>query len=256
RFSASFLKPALWGTRNDFLFDAFVARDVTVGYTSESTGATAAIRHRFSDTFSVQAGFESETGEATDVLGRINYTLVGLPVALTYDSTDSLLDPTRGVRFTASATPYPGFLGSNPGMFVTKGRASTYYAIDEEARYVLASRIGFGSIAGADLTDIPADRRFYAGGGGSVRSFVYKSLSPQTPFRQPMGGRSLVEGSLEPRIKVTESIGIVPFRRRWQCLFLASPRFPRNRPCLGGLGRSLLHRHWTDPPRCRLSYQS
>ena len=236
RFSASFLKPALWGTRNDFLFDAFVARDVTVGYNSESTGATAAIRHRFSDTFSVQAGFESETGEATDVLGRINYTLVGLPVALTYDSTDSLLDPTRGVRFTASATPYPGFLGSNPGMFVTKERASTYYAIDEEARYVLASRIGFGSIAGADLTDIPADRRFYAGGGGSVRGFVYKSLGPQTPFGQPIGGRSLLEGSLEARIKVTESIGIVPFVDAGNAFSSPLPDFHETIRVSAGLG--------------------
>ncbi len=34
-----------------------------------------------------------------------NYTLVGLPIAVKYDSTNSLLDPTDGLRAAATATP-------------------------------------------------------------------------------------------------------------------------------------------------------
>lgn len=211
RVGVSFLKPALWGTRNDFLLDAAVAREITEGYTSRFAGATAALRHRFADTFSMQAGVEVETGQTSDSLGRRDYTLVGLPVSATYDSTDSLLDPTQGVRVSGSIAPYPTFLGSDPGMIVTKGQASTYYALDEEARYVLAGRIGFGSIVGPDLPDIPANRRFFAGGGGSVRGYEYRTLGPKGPFGDPIGGRSLLEGSVEGRIKVTDTIGIVPF---------------------------------------------
>ena len=170
-----------------------------------------AIRHRFSDTFAVQAGLEVETGQSSDALGRLDYTLVGTPVAVTYDSTDSLLDPTEGVRASASVAPYPSFFGSDPGIVITKGQASTYYALDEEARYVLAGRIGFGSIVGADLAEIPANRRFFAGGGGSVRGLEYRTLGPKSPFGDPIGGRSLLEGSVEARIKVTDTIGIVPF---------------------------------------------
>jgi translocation and assembly module TamA len=136
---------------------------------------------------------------------------VGLPVSVTYDSTDSLLDPTQGVRATASIAPYPALLGSDPGIVVTKAQASTYYALDEEARYVLAGRIGFGSIVGADLAEIPANRRFFAGGGGSVRGYEYRTLGPKGPFGDPIGGRSLLEGSIEARIKITDTIGVVPF---------------------------------------------
>ena len=211
RFTASFLKPALWGTRNDLLLDAFATRDATDSYTSRAAGATAAIRHRFSDTFSIQGGFEFERGQTSDVLGQINYTLVGLPISLTYDSTDNLLDPSEGFRVTGSVVPYPAVLGSDPGFFLVRGTASTYYALDEANRYILAGRVGFGSISGADLDEIPANRRFFAGGGGSVRGYEYRTLSPLGPLDEPIGGRSLLEGSIEARIKVTDVIGIVPF---------------------------------------------
>ena len=60
RVSASFLKPALWGTRNDLLIDALGERVSTagagfVGYEVEDEDVTAAVRHRFSQDFSVQA---------------------------------------------------------------------------------------------------------------------------------------------------------------------------------------------------------
>ena len=86
RVSASFLKPALWGTRNDLLIDALGERVSTagagfVGYEVEDEDVTAAVRHRFSQTFSIQGGFEGQTGSATDALGKVDYTLVGVPVS-------------------------------------------------------------------------------------------------------------------------------------------------------------------------------
>lgn len=216
RFRASFLKPALGGTRNDLLIDGLVERDRTGGdryggYTSRFVDGTAFVRHRFSSTFSAQAGLQVQRGQTSDVLGQVDYLVVGTPVSLTYDSTDRPLDPTRGVRLNASVTPYPEFLGSTVGMVVSKATASTYYALDEDARYILAGRIGLGSIAGADLEDIPANFRFFAGGGGSVRGYRYRSLGPTGPFGWVVGGRSLLEASVEARIKVTDTIGIVPF---------------------------------------------
>jgi translocation and assembly module TamA len=210
RVSASFLKPALWGTRNDFLADALVERDRTEAYESRLANVTLGVRHRFSDTFSIQGGVEVERGRATDILGRNDYTLVGLPLSLTYDSTDSALEPTQGWRVTGGVTPYARALGSSLDMVVSRATASTYFALDDRARFVLAGRVGFGSIVGADLNDVPPNRRFYAGGGGSVRGFAFRSLSPMVNG-VPIGGRSLIEASLEARLRVTDTIGIVPF---------------------------------------------
>lgn len=235
RFSASFLKPALWGTRNDFLADALVERDRTESYTSRLVNVTTGIRHRFSEKFAIQGGIEYEEGQASDILGQVDYTLVGLPFSITYDSTDNPLDPTKGIKLLASVTPYPEFLGSSVPITVAKGTASGYFSLDEESRYVLAGRLGLGSIVGSDLEDIPANRRFYAGGGGSVRGFGYRTLSP-TFLGEPIGGRSLLEGSLEARIKVTDTIGIVPFVDAGTAFESSYPDFDDSIRVSAGLG--------------------
>jgi translocation and assembly module TamA len=211
RLSASFLKPALWGTRNDLLADAFVQRELTPNYTSELVNTTVSIRHRFSDSFSVRAGIEGEVGRSVDPLGRFQYGLVGLPLGLTYDTTDRPLDPSRGVRVTGSFTPYHGFGDAPPLFAIGRVQASYYHALDDAARYILAGRIAFGSIIGGSLSAIPAARRFYAGGGGSVRGFEYKSLGPRDAFGNVTGGMSLFEASVEARIRITDTIGVVPF---------------------------------------------
>ncbi len=172
---------------------------------------TGLIRHRFSDTFSVQGGVQVQKGQTSDVLSKIDYFVVGTPVSVIYDSTDRPLDPTRGFKFAASITPYPAFLGSTVGMTVSRATASAYYSLDEDSRYILAARVSAGSIVGANLYDIPANFRFFAGGGGSVRGYRYQSLGPTGPFGFVVGGRSLLEGSLEARIKITDTIGVVPF---------------------------------------------
>ncbi|WP_112662832.1 autotransporter assembly complex protein TamA [Microvirga flavescens] len=241
RFRASFLKPALYGSRNDLLIDGLIERTRTGGdrfggYTSRLADGTAVIRHRFSEAFSVQAGLQLQKGQTSDVLGEVDYFLVGTPASLTYDSTDRPLDPTRGWRITASLAPYPAFLGSTVNMFVAKGTASTYYALDDEARYILAGRIGLGSIAGPSLDEIPANWRFFAGGGGSVRGYRYQSLGPMGPFGFVVGGRSLFEASLEARIKITDTIGIVPFIDAGNAFDAVAPSFNDKLFVSAGLG--------------------
>ncbi|QFU17478.1 autotransporter assembly complex protein TamA [Microvirga thermotolerans] len=241
RFSASFIKPALSGSRNDLLLDALVERNRTGGdryggYTTRFVNGTAFIRHRFSETFSMQAGTQLQKGQTSDVLGKIDYFLVGLPASLMYDSTDRPLDPTRGARVNATVTPYPSFLGSTVGMTVGKVEASAYYALDDDARYVLAGRIGLGSVLGADLDEIPANFRFFAGGGGSVRGYRYRSLGPQGPFGYVVGGRSLLEASLEARIKITDTIGVVPFLDAGNAFESSYPDFGEELRVSAGLG--------------------
>ena len=241
RFSFSFMKPALYGSRYDWLLDGTGVRERVGttrygGYAARYLNLTTSIRRRFSDTFSVQAGLEVERGQTSDVLGQVNYTLVGIPLSVKYDSTDSLLDPKRGIRATASITPYPSFMGSTIDIVQSKASVSGYYSLDENGRYILAGRVGLGSIAGAGLADIPATRRFYAGGGGSVRGYAYRTLSPLGPLNQLTGGRSLFEASVEARIKITETIGVVPFFDAGMAFESSIPNFKEELQYAAGLG--------------------
>lgn len=236
KMGVSFVKPALWGTRNDLLASITAGRESTDGYTSRWVNGTVAVKHRFSDKFSMQAGVEVERGQTSDALGRLDYTLVGFPLSVNYDTTDNLLDPTKGVRLTASVAPYPSFLGSTANIVVAKAQGAAYYAVDEDARYVIAGRLGLGSILGDGIASIPANRRFYAGGGGSVRGYSYRSLSPLGPDGEPIGGKSLLEGSLEARIKVTDTIGVVPFFDFGTAFADSYPDFGANVQYAAGIG--------------------
>jgi translocation and assembly module TamA len=216
RVSASFLKPALWGTTNDLLIDALAEKMSTsgagfVGYQAEDADVTASLRHRFNQNFWVQAGLEAQKGDATDALGTVNYTLVGVPVSANFDTTDSKLDPTRGVRLNVSAVGFGAFLGSSVDLVQAKAGASAYYSIDADSRYVLAGRVAAGAMGGPQLDAIPANWRFYAGGGGSVRGYAYNELGPTVWWGAVVGGKSLIDASAELRVKVTDTIGVVPF---------------------------------------------
>jgi len=241
RVSASFLKPALWGTTNDLLIDALAEKVSTsgagfVGYQAQDADLTASLRHRFNQNFWVQAGLEAQKGEATDALGNVNYRLIGVPVSANCDTTDSKLDPTRGVRLSASAVSFGTFLGSSLDMVQVKAGASAYYSIDADSRYVLAGRVAAGGMVGPQLDEIPANWRFYAGGGGSVRGYVYNELGPTVWWGAVVGGRSVFDASAELRVKVTDTIGVVPFFDIGNAFTSSFPTFNEQLFAAAGLG--------------------
>ena len=67
---------------------------------------------------------------------------------------------------------------------------------------------------GAQIASIAPSRRFYAGGGGSVRGYGYQAIGPRDGLGEANGGRSLLELSAEARIRtglMDGAISLVPF---------------------------------------------
>jgi translocation and assembly module TamA len=58
---------------------------------------------------------------------------------------------------------------------------------------------------------VPGDRRFYSGGGGSVRGFAYQAVGPRLSDNTPEGGLSLVEASFEVRRRLNAQWGVAAF---------------------------------------------
>jgi translocation and assembly module TamA len=232
----SFVKPALEGSRNDLLVDAAAVREKTPYYWANYGAASTGIRHRFSDVASIQGGVEFEAGHTFDAFGPHNYSLLGVPVAANYDSTDNPLAPTKGIRAVASVEPFFKTFHGSVGMVQSQGQVSGYYALDDDAWYILAGRTKIGSIVGASIEDIPASHRFFAGGGGSVRGYQYRSLAPTYGMGFAVGGRSLLEGSAEARIKITKDIGIVPFFDAGMAFAASYPNFQSPMRYAAGLG--------------------
>lgn len=116
----------------------------------------------------------------------------------TVDTTDSLLDPERGFRVSGFLAPEVSRRAGNETFYLrAQADASTYLPVSE--RVVLAGRVRAATVQGAELADIAPSRRLYAGGGSSVRGYGYQAVGPLNDFGEPVGGRSLVEGSVEVR---------------------------------------------------------
>jgi len=212
RLSTQFRKPDFITTDQDFLADFTILAEHPDAYDREAILASLGIERQVTDRLTLGAGLSFELsrvargGEDED-----EFFLVGVPLRLAYDSTDNLFDPTRGMRLEVSLTPYPGWLGTGDGFTIGRVTASAYEDFGTEGRAILAGRLSLGSTVGAGLDDLPPDKRFYAGGGGSVRGYDYQSIGPEDADGDPIGGRSLIEMSLELRYRITETIGIVPF---------------------------------------------
>jgi translocation and assembly module TamA len=152
---------------------------------------------------------ERDVDIASGMTRRRTFFIGALPASLSYDGSNDLLDPTRGFRFSARLSPEASLQAGHFGYGRVQLDASFYQPISE--RVVLAGRTRLGTIYGASRDRIAPSRRFYAGGGGSVRGYGFQRLGPRDPvFDDPIGGRSLTEFALEARIRYG-AWGIVPF---------------------------------------------
>ena len=211
RFTASFTKPGILTTADDLAAEAAVLREVTDAYVREAITFNASIKRTISDQLSVQAGIDLEASNVQDSTGTNKYNIAGIPIQATYDTTDNPLDPSRGIRASGTVEPFVYLGDAGAGPMMLQGQLSAYHAFDEDKRYIVAGRIAAGSLFGTELLNVPPQRRFYVGGGGTLRGFDYQSQSPHNEQGDIIGGLSYVAASLEGRIKITDTIGIVPF---------------------------------------------
>jgi len=217
---ANFRRPDFLATDQDLVATAVIAEETPVAYESRHARLSVGIERRFRPGLTLGAGVSIEKAnvEQEATLGPTpaaertqRYSLIGLPLSVKLDRSDDLLNPTRGYRSQISLVPYQSFAGSDLTFVSGRISASTYQRLGDSDRYVVAAFAALSSIQGASLAILPADKRIYAGGGGSVRAYGYQMAGPLDANDNPIGGRSSLELSLEARIKITETIGIVPF---------------------------------------------
>ncbi len=209
--SATFMKPGIFTANEDLVAKAAVLREVTNAYVREAVTFLGGVRHRFNDDFNMQIGVDLEASQVETSTGTADYPIAGVPIDANFDNTDSLLDASRGIRAAATIEPFAYFGGAGAGPVLMKGSISTYHAFDEDKRFILAGKVSAGSILGAEMTAPPPQRLFYVGGGGTLRGYDYQSASPRNAQGIIVGGLSYFTGSVEARIRITDTIGIVPF---------------------------------------------
>lgn len=205
-----FAKPNAFGPSTRF--EARISADTvnTNAFKKVSGKAEVSLSKDLTEDFTVKGGLASEYAIVDNGTSVTNTAAFSAPVSLVYDTRDNTLDPTSGWYATLLAEPT--FVHPSKATFVKSAlTASTYYSLDTDRRFVLAARGAAGTIFGTDIANVPTDRRFFAGGSGSIRGYGYQMAGPLTPGGKPQGGMSFIEASVEARYKVTDDIGVVAF---------------------------------------------
>jgi translocation and assembly module TamA len=244
-FRADFRKPDWWLSGQDGRASAEVLREVLPAYNRKAIDFAAGVDRVISPVWTVRAGLYFEIEQAQRPSSGIwqDYTLIGLPVSVLMNQANSDVDPTKGYRLQLDVTPYAD-VGPNNDFF-TKIRLTgrSYFDMGEPGRSVLALRASFGTEPSGNVNNIPPDKLFYAGGGGSVRGFVYQSAGPRDAFNNPLGGASVVEASVEFRQRFGKAFGAVAFVDAGSAYPDAWPNFSLFAPRVGaGVGA----RYYTD----------
>jgi translocation and assembly module TamA len=212
RLAVQFRKPDVFAVRQSLVIDADAAVERPLGYDREGVTLVARLERKVTDRLTLTYGVLGEVSR-TDREGvqASEFVLAGLPLGLSYDASNDLLNPTAGWRAFASATPFQN-LRTEASFFQARLTGTAYRDLTGTGRVVLAGRASVASTTGGDAADdIPANRLFYVGGGGSVRGYAFQRAGRLMAGGDPIPGRSLVELSGELRIKVTDTFGVVPF---------------------------------------------
>lgn len=162
------------------------------------------------------------------------YFIAALPLFAGWDESDNLLNPTRGWRLKLNVSPEASVRGAARPYARAQVEGTIYQPVTDSI--VLAGRARFGTIQGIERNDLAPSRRYYAGGGGSVRGFGYQELGPRAPDGKPVGGRSFNEFAVEARYRFG-NFGIVPFLDAGQVYEESIPQLSRIRFGAGIGGR-------------------
>lgn len=221
RYGAELALPHFLAAGQTLTPSAYYFRTVTDAYTETGELLALDLTKRYGKTSFLTRGVSVTDSRVEDhELGGLDLIAVRLIGAFSYDGTDNALDPSRGFKADARAVPtyvdghvdalaVPAYGASGVDRLYARlvAQASGYLSLDTAAGTVAAGRVRVGSLVGGSIPQVPAQDRFFAGGGGSVRGYEYQGVGPRYTDNTPRGGLSLAEASVELR----HSFGASPF---------------------------------------------
>ncbi len=196
-----------------------IYRDNTPAYDDLGGGVSVDLTHRYGKTSFLTYGASVDYTDTTEnesvnyVLGKRTrrLTTFALLGALSFDRSNNPLDPTSGWKIDARGEPKYAVGDGSIAYLKLSAQAAVYWPLDADRKTVIAARLRLGGIAGGDIPGVPAQDRFFAGGGGSVRGYGYQDVGPRYPDNKPKGGLSLFESSIEVRRQLFGAWSVAAF---------------------------------------------
>ncbi|ANP46176.1 autotransporter assembly complex protein TamA [Candidatus Viadribacter manganicus] len=213
---ASLTRPQAAGLGHATTFGASADREQLEAYSRQGVAIFASVDASTRLRSATSYGVRLSADEYDDLIGTVQDAIVLSGFGnWRRDTTSFTLDPTEGSITEFRLEPSVSTGDETLGFLRATAEGRIYESIGSNDRLTLAARarLGWLEAVSGDPNDVPPDRRFYAGGGGSVRGYEYNSIYPEerdllglTP-----GGRGAVETSFEARWRFNDTWGAAVF---------------------------------------------
>lgn len=220
RFDATITQPAVFSPNSTLELATSLGRQKEAGYNLLTYGATLSLLQRIANningTFSLyyeQVDLDTSSVAINRGVTDLNeyYTKGGVSTALIFDNSAPKFNPGNGFVIALNLKSNSMVMPGTYPFFKYQFEAKNYTTIGRGS-FILASRLKYGRIhAFSDNGMIPVEERFFAGGSRSIRGWARQQLGPRDDKETPIGGNSIVEASIEPRIPLVGSLGMVVF---------------------------------------------
>ncbi len=205
-------EPDFLRRRQALVIGAEIAVENTEAFDSRSIGASVGIERSVGKGMNLAAGVAFRALKVEQDGDKDEFGLLSLPASYVWDHSNNALDPSKGGRLVIQNEPFVDVFGNDVAFNKTSVAYARYVRLKKaKPRLILAARAKAGFLFGARRDNVPADERFFAGGGGSVRGFGFQEAGELDSDNDPIGGRSLFETAIELRGQFNDTIGAALF---------------------------------------------
>ncbi len=218
RLSAKFTQPYFLDKDSKFISTVLLNRDDLPSYTSENLSFTNKVEKKYTNyrvslSHTLQYSDVSDLSSATkEFINKEDYFLSYLYVDIEKNTTTDIFNPKKGSIISLSLEASFSFLGSDEDYLKNIFEFKHYRKLFDDV--VFAKRFLVGVIqplGNTETLDVPIFKRFFAGGSTTMRGFPYLELGPLDDNDDPVGGNSIILGSLELRFPIYKKLGGVAF---------------------------------------------
>lgn len=217
--SLKFTQPAFPFRSGNLQVNPYFILQNEPAYELRRFGGEAGILYRFGDFLNSNLTFFTENinlslankEQAYDPASTARvYDKAGISAGAIYSSLSPKLDPETGISLSGNVKWNSAWMNGRYPFVRLMAKAVYYYRVNR--LLVLASKLQAGAIQPVEQGSyIPIEERFFGGGGNSVRGWSRSRLGPINELGQPVGGRSTMEFSAEPRLRVMNNVVLALF---------------------------------------------
>lgn len=207
----TYLVPQFLRTDQDGVIQAEAIHLHILPFAERSYHITMRVERKITKHMRLALGSEGERLFVNSSVQNGKYWIVELPIFLGLQYADDILNPTKGCKFEYTATPS---LISSPDQrfFLYQNFGLSYYLpVDQEKTLTFAQKLSGGCIISGGESTVPVPKRFFGGSEEDLRGYAYYSVSPLSSNGKPTGGRSALFYTFESRLRLSKSLGLVPF---------------------------------------------